>query len=66
MPFAAIWMDLEIIILRHRKKNISYMWKSKNNGYTLTYLQDRNRLTDIKTKLMGSKVDSGDRDKLGA
>ena len=33
MPFAATWMQLEIIILsevRKRKTNITYMWNLKN------------------------------------
>ena len=38
MPFAATWMDLEIIILRIKpekdkyKYGITYMWNLKKNG----------------------------------
>ena len=58
-PFAATWMDLEIIILsevRERQKSydITYMWNVKK-WYRWTYLQNRNRLTDIENKLMVTK-----------
>ena len=60
MPFAAIWMDLEIIILseldseRQTSYDITYMWNLKK-WYKWTYLQTRNRLTDIENKLMVTK-----------
>ena len=53
MPFAATWMDLEIITLtevRQRKTNIisvTYRW-NLTKQYKKIYLQNRNRLTDIK------------------
>ena len=56
MPFAATWMDLEIIILsktlreRQISIDITYMWNLKK--YKWTYLHNRNRLTDIENKLM--------------
>ena len=52
-----------------REKQISYinayMWNLKK-WYEWTYLQDRNRLTDIENKLMDTKGERGrGRDKLG-
>ena len=40
MPFAATWMDLEIIILgevSQRKTNIIYMWNLKSNTNEFIY-----------------------------
>ena len=57
MSFSLTQMQLEIIILsdvRQRKKNTTYItdrWNLKK-GYTRTYLQNRNRLTNIGNKLM--------------
>ena len=57
MSFTLTQMQLEIIILsdvRQRKKNTTYItdrWNLKK-GYTRTYLQNRNRLTNIGNKLM--------------
>ena len=58
--FAATWMDLEIVILsevkvRQRERNI--IWyrlyaESKKKWYKWTYLQNRNRLTDLENELM--------------
>ena len=72
MPFAATWMDLEIIILsevRKRKTRIiwylEYMWNLKK-WYKWTFLQIRNRFTDFKNLLMVTKGEGlGGRDKLG-
>ena len=72
MPFAATWMDLEIIILSEvsqRERQISYdttyMWNlKKKKGYKWTYTQKRNRVTDIENKLMVTKGEVGG-DKLG-
>ena len=33
--------------------------ESKKNEYKQTYLQNRNRLTDIENKLMDTQVESG-------
>ena len=55
MPFAAIWMDLEIIILsevireRQISYDITYMWNLKQ-WYQWIYLQSRHRLTDFENK----------------
>ena len=61
MPFAATWMDLDIILSEDRERQISYdityMWNLKK-WYKRTYLQNRNRLTDIEKKLLITKGDS--------
>ena len=44
--------------------DIIYMWNLEKRGTKWTYLQNRNRLTDIKT-LMVTKQESGRMDKLG-
>ena len=36
--------------------DITYIWNLKNKKYKWTYLQNRNRLTDIEYKLMVTKV----------
>ena len=61
IPFAATWMDLEIIIL----SETSQTEKDKHHMISLTcgiwkemrriYLQNRNRLTDIENKFMVAK-----------
>ena len=63
MSFAATQMDLEIIILTEVRERqilygIIYTWKLKT-WYKRTYLQNRNRLTDIENKLMVIKGESG-------
>ena len=71
MPFAATWMNLEIIILSevksYREKQISYdityMENLKRKWYKQTYLQ--NRLTDVENKFMITKGETVERDKLG-
>ena len=58
MPFAAMWTDLEIVLLRkvrHRKQvsyNITHMWnlKKKKKGKR-TYLQNISKVTDVENKL---------------
>ena len=72
MPFAATWMDLEIIILsdvvRQRKTNIIWyhLYVESTKWYKWTYLQNRNRLTNFKNKLMVSQRGKMvGRDKLG-
>ena len=55
-------MDLETIILslsdseRQASHDIIKMWNIRKGGYKLTYLQNRNRLTDFE-KLMVTKGD---------
>ena len=67
MLSAATWMGLEIILLseiRKRKKIVYinvYMWNLKK-GYKRTYLQNRNRVTDIKNKLKVIKSEEGGTD----
>ena len=54
MPFSAIWMDLEIIILRQRKTNIIwyhlYVEFNLEKRYKWTYLQNRSKLINIENK----------------
>ena len=70
MTPAETQMDLEIIILSEesQRKTISYdtpyMW-NQNKWYKWTYLQNRNRVTDVENKLMVTKGARGGRDKLG-
>ena len=67
MPFAATWIDLEIIILSEvsqTKTNI--IWYHLYDMWNLKKLQNRNRLTDIENKLMVTKGERCvRRDKLG-
>ena len=61
MPFAATWMDQEIILLsevrqRQTSYDITYMWNLKK-GYERTYLQSRNRLKNFENKLMVTRED---------
>ena len=58
MPFAEMWMELEIAILSEasqRRRNI--IWhplyvKSKKKWYRWRYLQNKNGLTDLENELM--------------
>ena len=69
MPFAATWMDLEIIILSEvsRTEKDKYhmilliwgIWNFKKR-YKWTYLPNRKRLTDIENKLMVSKGEAAE------
>ena len=58
MPFATTWMDPDIVIpseASQRTRNIkwhSLYAESKSKWYKWTYLQNRNRLTDLENKLM--------------
>ena len=63
MPFAATWMDLEIVILSEVSQtekeisyDIAYMGNLKKKWYKWTYLQNRNRLTDLENELMVAGV----------
>ena len=63
MPFSAKWMDLEITILskvsqRQTSYETTYMWNLKR-WYTWTYLQNRNRVTNVENKLMVTKGEKG-------
>ena len=60
MPFAATRMDLEIIILSEvRQRKINTMWYhwyvAPKIWHKWTYLQNRNRLTDIENRLVVAK-----------
>ena len=58
MPFVAAWMDLEIITLSEvSQTKTNAIWydlcvESKKKNYKWTYLQNRNRLTDLENKFM--------------
>ena len=57
MPFAATWIDLEILILskvrqRQISYNVTHIW-NLTKEYKWTYLG--NRLTNFKNKLMVTK-----------
>ena len=70
MPFAATWMDPEIIILSEvsqTKTNIIWyhLCVESKIWYKWPYSQNRNRPTDIKHKLRVTKGKGGGRDKLG-
>ena len=59
MPFAATWMDQEIIILseisqRKISYDIAYLWNLKQM-IQMNYIQNRNRPIDIENKLMVTK-----------
>ena len=57
MPFAATWMDLEIIILISEvsQRQIYYITCMCNLKYKLTYLENRKRFADIENKFMFTK-----------
>ena len=66
MPFAATWMDLEIVILsevsqaeKDKCYMISLICGLKNNWYKWTYLHNRNRVTALENKLMVTKGENG-------
>ena len=71
LPFAATWVELEMIILREvgqRKTNIWYcLYVESKIWYTWTYLQNRNRLIDIENKFLITKKERwSERDNLHA
>ena len=49
---------------RQMSYDIAYIWNLKK-WYKWTYIQDRNRPTDIENRLLVTKEESGWRDKLG-
>ena len=54
MPFAAIWMDLEITILSQKDKlpyDITYMWNLKS-----MHLSMKQKQTHIENRLMVAKA----------
>ena len=69
MPFLATCRDTEIILseVSQRKTNIQYhLYVESKIWDKLTYLQNRNRLTDVENKFMVNREERGwGRDKLG-
>ena len=67
MPSAATWMDLEIVTewsKSDREGKISYdipYWRSNKRKYKWTYLQNRNRLTDLENKHIVVRAGEGGR-----
>jgi len=65
MPFAATWMDLEVITLsevsRARTNNIWYYLhvQAKKKRCKWTYSQNRNRPTDTENKFMVTRAEGG-------
>ena len=62
MPFAATWMDLEIVILSEdRERQIWYRLyvEFKQKWYNWTYLQNRSRVTNVENKLTVTKGEGG-------
>ena len=57
MPFAATWMDPEIILLSQvrKRKTIYHLHVESKIQHKRTYLQNRKRLTDIKNRLAVAK-----------
>ena len=56
MPLTATWMDLEIIILNEvRRRNLKVPNDILHIWHEWTYLQTRNRLTDIENRLAAAK-----------
>ena len=56
MPFAATWIDLEIIMLKdvsQRERQMSYdLYVASKIWHKWTYLWNRSRLTDIENRLV--------------
>ena len=59
MPFAATWMDLEIIILSETEKtnDTTYTWNLKNDTNEL--INKTEILTDLENKLMFTRERRG-------
>ena len=73
MPFVVTSLDLEIIILSEvsqkdeEKYHVTYIWNLKYEKYIyLTYLQNRNRVMDIESKVIVTRKERRQRkDKSG-
>ena len=56
MPFAAAWMDPELIIPSEvSHENVYHLYVESKIGYKWMYLQNRNRLTDPEKRLVVTK-----------
>ena len=60
--FVEMWMDLETVIqseVSQKEKNkyhiLTHIWNLKENWYRRSYLQSRNRDTDVENKRMDTK-----------
>ena len=47
MPFAATWMDLEVVTLSEVKSE-----REKQISYDITYVESKKNLTDLENELM--------------
>ena len=69
MPFAATWMDLEMIILSEDREwqipyHITHMWNLKKSKGQMN-LFTKQKLTETENKLMVTKGEREERDNLG-
>ena len=68
MPFSATCMDLEIIILSEMSDKDKYFISlicEDLKRCKWTYLQNKNKLSDLESKLMVVIAERGEKDKLG-
>ena len=63
MPFAAVWMELETLILSEvsqkekNKYHVIHLYLESNTWHKWTYLQKRNKLMDMENRLVVAKGD---------
>ena len=68
MPFSAIWMDLEIIILNEKDEYYMVLFTGEifKKWYRWTYLQNRNGIIGLENKFMVTEGEVRGRGRLGA